>query len=126
MYTFSKNERLCSKILIDDLLSNGRSFILDPFRIIWLEKAINSDSPAQVLINVSHHKFKRAVDRNRIKRLTREAYRKNKSALYEFLNQNNKQIIFTLFYISKDIPVYSEIELKIILILQRLKKEIEN
>jgi ribonuclease P protein component len=126
MLTLKKDERLCSKKIIEELFSEGKSFIIEPFRIVWIEKTLNSDSPAQVLINVSLRKFKRAVDRNKIKRLIREAYRKNKSPFYQFLTENLKQCAFAIFYISKELTTYSEIELKIILILQRLEKELKS
>src|SRR6266446_10214859 len=95
-FTFKKEERLSRKKLIDELFKSGSSFYLAPFRIIFAppekigtglnlppEKVgINSGetscaraAPAQVLISVSTKNFKRAVDRNKIKRLIREAYR---------------------------------------------------
>ncbi len=126
MLTFKKDERLCSKKIINDLFAKGKSFVIEPLRIVWLEKELNSTSPAQVLINVSQHKFKRAVDRNKIKRQLREAYRKNKDPLYQFLTENHKQSAFAIFYISKEFTPFKDIESKIILILQRLQKEIKN
>ena len=84
-----------------------------------------SKYPAKILISVSKRNFKKATDRNYIKRLMREAFRKNKSIIYEALKELNKKIAFILNYSSNTIIPYSEIESKIILILQRLAKENE-
>ncbi len=81
--------------------------------------------PAQVLISVSKRNFKRAVDRNRIKRMIREAYRKNKFDTYTYLNSKNKKIVFSLTYLEKQELAYAEIENKIIVTLQRLQAELE-
>lgn len=76
--SFSKQERLTGKIAIDRLFTSGKSFFVYPFLIqyelIHEERAI----PTRVLISVSKRKFKRAVDRNSIKRQIREAYRQLK------------------------------------------------
>lgn len=124
MNTFKKEERLNSKKIIEELFKEGKSFVIEPLRIVWLEKELSTECPAQVLINVSVNKFKRAVDRNKIKRLLREAYRKNKDILYKYLTEDHKQCAFAIFYISREIISYSEIESKIIVILQRLTQEI--
>ena len=121
MQTFSKNERLSSKIIIDELFEKGKSFNNFPFKIIWKELP-TSTNDTQVLFSVPKRLFKRAVDRNRVKRLMREAYRKNKNTLYEKLN--DKKIGLVFIYINKSIVDYKEIEEKIILSLQRLNKEI--
>lgn len=120
MQTFSKAERLTSKILFEKLVKNGNSFTVFPFKAIWLEQKEDSPFPVQLAISVSKKRFKKAVDRNRIKRLTREAYRKHKQGLYEVLS-GKKNIILLLVFISSEIPEYKEVENKIKLILQRLK-----
>ena len=125
MLTFKKEERLYSKKIINRLFSDGKSFIISPFRVVWLEGEPEMKYPAKVLISVSKKKFKRAVDRNLLKRRTREAYRKNKDSFYKFLNRNSKSCVFALLYISGEQNKYKEIEEKIILILQRLQKEYE-
>ena len=121
MQTFTKAERLCSKVLIDKLVETGKSFNSFPFRIIWLEVVENSAS-VQVVISVPKRIFKSAVDRNRLKRLTREGYRLNKQFLYDALN--NKKILLMLVYTSKTIIEYKEMEEKIKEALQRLSKNI--
>ncbi|RYY16385.1 MAG: hypothetical protein EOO36_11235, partial [Cytophagaceae bacterium] len=72
-YTFPKAEHLCRKKLIEQLFSKqSASFGIYPLRLTWLPAPARSSAPPQVLITVSKRTFKRAVDRNRLKRLLRE------------------------------------------------------
>ena len=81
-YTFPKEEHLCRKKLIEELFSKqSSSFGVYPLRIVWIKAPVPTTAPPQVLISVSKRTFKRAVDRNRLKRLIREAYRLNKYRL---------------------------------------------
>ena len=126
MQTFKKEERLSKTKVINKLFSEGKRFNIAPFRIIWFNTEIENKYPAQVLISVSKKQFKRAVDRNLIKRRIREAYRKNKTVFYSELNKNTKKCVFALLYNSDEIASYKDIEEKIILILQRLQTIHEN
>jgi len=120
---FKKEERLCNKRLIDDLYHKGFSFLVYPFRITFYP-AQALIYPAQVLISVPKKRFKRAVDRNLLKRRIREAYRLQKSAyLYDFLNRNHKQVVLSLQYISKDIEDYDVIFHKIKSALLKFQEE---
>lgn len=126
MQTFSKNERLCSKILIDRLVENGCSFNNFPFRISWLPIA-ESSAPVKIVISVPKRTFKRAVDRNRLKRQIREAYRKEKQKVYDVLEdlpagQAGKKILLMLVYTAKTKMEYRELEQKMTEALQRLNK----
>ncbi len=123
MYTFKKEERLCSKKLLEELFHNGSSFLLYPFRIIWLPSFhIDSSVPVQVVINVSKRRFKRASDRNLIKRRIREVYRLHKAELlYSFLAERESQILLSLNYIGKEISEYALIEKKLKASLEKLK-----
>lgn len=123
MQTFRKTERLCSKVIIDQLFEKGRSFNSFPLKIIWMETP-NSNTPAQVLLSVSKRLYKKAVDRNKIKRLMRESYRKNKSGLYESLG--NKKISFIVLYLGKEIVNYENVEKSMVSGLNRLSIEANN
>lgn len=79
----------------------------------------------KILITVSNKNFKKAVDRNHIKRLVRESYRKNKQILYDVFSEKNENFIIALQYTGKNILSYKETEDKIILILQRLLQKHE-
>jgi ribonuclease P protein component len=126
MYTFKKEERLCNKKLIEQLFHNGSSFLCYPFKASWLlvdEPA--STTPAQILFSVSKRRYKRAVDRNLIKRRLREAYRLHKQEhLYDLLNTGDKKIVFSLGYIGKQIEDYQFIEKKMLKLLKQLGEQV--
>ncbi len=80
--TLSKHERLASRSRIEELFSNGQSFCIYPFRIIYYYSLCESPG-VRILFSVPKKKFKKAVERNRIKRLCRESYRVQKQGLLE-------------------------------------------
>lgn len=108
--TFSKSERLCSKKAIEALFENGKSFYCSPFLIVWAYSTSDIPYPAQVAFSIPKRGFKLAVTRNLIKRRTREAYRKNKAILYNFLNSCDKKIVFTMILKANSIPDYLTVE----------------
>ncbi|MBC8046334.1 MAG: ribonuclease P protein component [Fimbriimonadaceae bacterium] len=121
--TFSKAERLSSKKIIASLFEAGQSFLIAPLRVIHQRTVSNSTCPVQVAITVSKKKFPKAVDRNRIKRLIREAYRINKHELYKHLTGNNISIAVIIIYTSHSITTFNAMENKIKLVLMRLMQE---
>jgi ribonuclease P protein component len=125
MYTFKKEERLCNKRLIDKLFHSGSSFLCYPFKASWLLAADEQQVPVQILFSVSKKRFKRAVDRNQIKRRIREAYRLNKQQqLYDQLNTAGKKIVLSVGYIGKEIAPYEVIEKKMLKLLIQLNTEL--
>ncbi|MDB5131580.1 MAG: ribonuclease protein component [Mucilaginibacter sp.] len=125
MYTFKKEERLCNKKLIDRLFHDGSSFLCYPFKASWLLSEEPQPFAAQILFAVSKRRFKRAVDRNLIKRRMREAYRLHKQRnLYDILNSSDKRIVFSLGYIGKEIVDYDFAEKKMLKLLSQLCAEI--
>lgn len=103
-YTFRKEEKLCSRKAISDLFENGQAFTIQPFRVFWKESREEIPYPAKVAVSVSKRNFKRAVDRNRIKRLLREAWRLNKHILYKHLEKHQLQINLMIVYTPTDMP----------------------
>jgi len=123
-YTFTKEERLCNKKLIDQLYHNGSSFLCYPFKVSWFVNADAQPFPAQVLISVSKKRYKKAVDRNLIKRRIREAYRLHKQQyLYSLLGEADKKIVLSIGFIGKEIAPYDFIEKKILKLLNQLSEE---
>lgn len=110
--TFPKEEKLCSNKSIDKLFAGGESFIAYPLRVVYIidDEEDVEKQVASVLISVSKKKFKRAVKRNRVKRLVREAYRLNKSVYVELLQKTNKRIDIAFLYLKNELPTYEEIE----------------
>ena len=121
-YTFGKKEKLCSKLVIDELFKSGRSFKEYPIRVIY-KPLKESDSTAKLLITVPKKRFGKAVSRNRIKRLIREAYRLNKSELIEKWQTDGKYFALAFVYIGNDIPNYLELTSRMQRILETLKSK---
>ncbi len=124
-HTFTKAERLTSKKTIEALFNVGTSFAISPLRVIWLENKLKTSHPVQVVVVVPKKNVPRAVDRNLIKRRLREAYRKNKDLLYDFLLKVGKQYALAIVFTGTKPVAYEELEGKIILSLQRLVTENE-
>ncbi|TAE67209.1 MAG: ribonuclease P protein component [Bacteroidetes bacterium] len=79
--TFSKEEKLCSEILIEKLFKEGKNEFVYPFKFLYLEKNEINEKLPQILVVVSKKTFKKAVDRNVLKRRIREGYRLKKYML---------------------------------------------
>jgi ribonuclease P protein component len=102
--TFTKEERLCSKRKIDSLFHSGSSFIVYPFRVVYLASPAQENLyPVQVILSVSKRRFKHAHDRNRIKRLIREVYRLQKNELlYDEVNKLSLNLDMAIQYVGKE------------------------
>jgi ribonuclease P protein component len=126
MYTFRKEELLCSRKHLDLLFKNGSSFLLYPFRVSYLFIDQPADVPAQVVINVPKKRYKRAVDRNLLKRRIREAYRLNKqNQLYLPLPANKGLLLFSIQFVGKDKYAFPFIEKKLIATFKRFQNLIQ-
>ena len=119
-FAFPKEEHLCRKKLIDELFGKqGSSFGVYPLRMVWITSKAPTAAPPQVLISVSKRGFKRAVDRNRLKRLIREAYRLNKYRLVEQPGGHQVALLGIIFT-GKEMSPLALVERKLISGLQRL------
>jgi ribonuclease P protein component len=125
MNTFTKEERLRSRLLIGRIFADGSSFFLFPLAIHYLELPAGTlPFPAQMTISVAKKRFKRAVDRNLLKRRLRELYRLNKANFYTDLNNCNKQVVFLVSYSAKEIMTSEQLASKLVPALDRLVKEL--
>jgi ribonuclease P protein component len=79
VFSFTKEERIHKRKDIQELFEKGSSFYVYPFKVFWSPQKVVENT--QILVSVSNRNFKRAVDRNLLKRRMREAYRLNKSKL---------------------------------------------
>lgn len=123
MQTFGKDEKLCSQTAITDLFSKGKQIFKHPVKLIWMPVEDGSIISNKVIITVSKRNFKRAVDRNKIKRLLRECYRKNKHITEALLT--DQKVMIGLIYIGKNISRYNILEPIIIELLHRLNSDYE-
>lgn len=119
--TFKKEERLKSSKLIEALFKQGTSFSNFPFRVLYIFQEKNI-APLQAGFAVSAKTFKRAVDRNRIKRLMKEAYRLQKNTLTESLKKRDRFMSVFFIYSGNEIPEYKIVFEKMQAALNRLNK----
>jgi len=120
-YTLGKDERLKSRKAIEELFSNGQRMSSGLFRVIYKRAGI---AELRVGVGVSKGLFKKAVDRNRIRRLLREAYRLNKNLLQEALQQQAAGLHLFISYAGKDVPEYKTVEEATKNILNKLLKRV--
>lgn len=123
--TFKKSERLCSRILMDHLFQgDNRTASSYPIRAVFLpvEEAVHKG--VSILISVPKKRFHDAVDRNRVKRQIREAYRKNKHALVEQVAQSGKGLLVAFIYVSAEIEKTEYVEKRVVRLLDKIGAEL--
>jgi ribonuclease P protein component len=115
-FSFKKEERLTGEKHIQELFEKGSSFHLYPFRVLRLANPVSEHKLNRVLISVSKRNFKRAVDRNLIKRRIREAYRLQREQI------NGVSMLLAFVYTSKEMEPFLVIKEKLFLVLEKIKK----
>jgi ribonuclease P protein component len=105
---FGKAEKLKSRKVVEELFARGKSISVFPIRTSYKFLPLPADGKVvlQVGVSVSKRNFKRAVDRNRIKRLLREVYRLQKRELIEVLKEQRKIGYVFFIYTDKQMPQY--------------------
>ena len=124
--TFQKEERIVSKKLIDELFEGGHSQSLAafPLRVIYLKKEHQEGQPpVQVLISVSKRHFHHAVDRNRVKRQIREAYRRQKNQLTEHILPD-QMLAVAFIWLSNQLLPSAQIDNRMKNLLERIQNRL--
>ena len=119
--TLQANERLKSRKIIQKLFNEGKAFSVFPLRVLYLE-VTNEQPSLQAGFTVGTKHFKKAVHRNRIKRLMRESYRINKHSLKASIEESNSNYAVFFIYTGKELPEYPLILNKMIQALEKLEK----
>jgi ribonuclease P protein component len=122
-FGFGKAEKLKSRKAIDQLYLEGKTFAVFPVRVTYRFMA-STEPTVLVGITVSKRNFKRAVDRNRIKRLLREAYRLQKTGLLEAAQSTGKIVHLFFMYTDKTIPPFQQVKEAINISLRRLERKL--
>lgn len=105
-YPFPKKQRLTNSIRVTEIYTKGQAFITYPFRVVYVVTEMTekvSDVPLKVLISVPKRRFKHAVDRNMLRRRTRESLRLQQQKLIDTLGQKGKAMDVTFNYVSNDL-----------------------
>jgi len=124
LFRLTKKERISSKKEIDLLFAEGNSFIVYPLRVVYIERnceEISDKSAVSIMVSIPKKKFKRAVKRNRLKRLIKESYRLNKSDFIEKMvyhypppegagGGSSKHISIAFLYLSNEEKPFTEID----------------
>jgi ribonuclease P protein component len=124
--TLGKKERLKSRKQLDLLFKKGKSFSLPPFRVYThtAEKAA-SDPGLQFGVGVSARHFSKAVDRNRIKRLTREAWRLQNAELKEHCRLQPQALHIFFIFTGRELPEFNTIKAAVALAIEKMIKNRE-
>ena len=120
-YKFRKEERLRSKKVIEKLFAEGRSFLVYPYKVVYLNIGSEDNHPVKAAFAVSKKLYKKAVQRNLIKRRMREAYRLNKHELLSDSHSIRKAIMF--IYVGKEIFSFHFMEKAMVRALHRVRKQ---
>jgi ribonuclease P protein component len=125
-YTLKKKEILSGQIEINEVFNSGKTLFVYPLKVFYNQKENVITNDSQVLFSVSIPKkiFKKAVNRNLLKRRIREAYRLNKLFLTNDIN-NGIKFSFMLVYVGKKIESFSKIEKSVIQIIRLFKEKID-
>ena len=107
-YTFTKAERVTGAKRVDALFASSKSFISYPLRVVYLQHEQSSIASCSILVTVPKKRIKKAVHRNRVKRLIRESYRLNKELVHD-INLGNQSLDIAFVYVKNTISDYREI-----------------
>lgn len=122
-FRYSTAEKLKSKKLFEKLFTEGKSVSSFPLRLIYVQTDLKDGVQIKAGVSVSKRKFKNATQRNRIKRVLREAYRLNKSIV---LNNSTDKYALLILYLGKEMPVSKEVNKATVLLLEKFIKKVSS
>jgi ribonuclease P protein component len=120
METLSKQERLYKRKSIESLYAHGKSIKTPAIICLYHGLSDESEYPVQALFTAPKRRFARAHDRNRIKRLMKEVYRKEKQTLYDHLNNKGEKLSLAFIFTGNRIPDHEYVEQKIKYLIRQL------
>ena len=123
--SFGKEYKLCRRKLIDGVFKTGKVIKQYPFVVHFLEVDEKLEAPFQVTISAPKRNFRKAHDRNRIKRLMRETIRFNKMILENKISKSQKNIIMFMVYTSKEEIPFTTLMKKNELLFEQIIKHID-
>ena len=123
-FSYNKFEKLKSRKQIELLFAQGKSISSFPVKVFYLPVEHTSVHPVQVGVGVSARNFKKAVDRNTIKRRMREAYRLHKLSLHEYLAAQQKSVAVFILWIDKQSPTTEALQDLMPGVLEKLIKQL--
>ena len=116
---------MCSQKIIGEMFLSGNSFLCYPLKVVWKYETLLTSYSAQVVFSVPKRLFKRAHDRNLLKRQLREVYRHQKQDLYQRLELNDRKIAFMIVYIAKEKLDFTQIESAMVKVITKLNNKLE-
>ena len=123
---FNKSQHLCGETTISQLFREGKAFLVFPLRVVYrVEERVEGDKRAtvRVLTSVPKKQFKHAVDRNRFKRLIREAYRLQQHELNEVLDAKGLVMDVAFTAVHNQLPEFDYLKSRMAKILHTLKEQ---
>ena len=117
---------MVSQKLIDTLFGGGcsQSMAAFPLRAVYIKKErAQGEAPVQMLVSVPKKRFKHAVDRNRVKRQVREAFRQHKELLYEALAEH-EQLLLAFIWLSDAHRSSRDVESRVVGLMQRVAEKL--
>lgn len=118
-YTFSKSARLKSRKKLQQVFSKGRRLYAGPVKLLFLKEPAEKPE-VHCGVGVSSRYFKKAVDRNRIKRLLREAYRLQQQPVKAMAARTNSNLSLFFLFTGRELPLYPDIYKQVGNVLKKL------
>lgn len=106
-FSFPKKERLTGKKHFERVFVEGKQLKAFPLKLVYVDVQFRDNVPVKAAFVAPKRAFKKAVHRNRIKRLLREAYRLNKHLIFNNIEGN---FAFVFLYLGKDLPDFKQVD----------------